>query len=516
MTGSPRALRTLLDRVSGIHSTVSASNDVRDVEIRGITANSRQVAPGDLFVAIPGSQADGHTFIADAVARGAAAVVVQRDPTGVLDVPIVRAENTRRLLAELASAWYDDPASRLRLIGITGTLGKTSTLMMLAAILERAGRRIGTIGSLGMRARGVMTGTGHTVPDPLVLHAGLAQLAAAQCEIAAMEVTSHALDQERVHGLRYELGIFTNLVPMEHADYHTSFREYVEVKSRFFEHLEPGAPLVYSSDDAVVRGMVRERWLPSIGCGERADSAVRIQLVELGSEGTRLMLIIPEALALGNGGTLEPQRIEITLRLLGRSSVTNAALAVTAALCLGASPRAAADALASFPPSRRRMEIMRHDGITVLDDTIGHPESLSALFDVVQKLPFRDLHVAVAVRGSRGEQINTLLAQSLAIWLGRVPAATLVITRSIDAADERNRVEDAEMEAFLAPLRQAGIPLVLCARLDETVHHVVDRARREDLILLLGAQGMDDAAAILRRLWDRDTPAGGDNDDAGH
>jgi UDP-N-acetylmuramoyl-L-alanyl-D-glutamate--2,6-diaminopimelate ligase len=499
---------TLLERVSGRHSVVSPSNDVRDVEIRGITANSRQVEPGDLFVAIPGSQADGHTFIADAVARGAAAVVVERDPNGALGVPVVRAGNTRRLLAELAATWYGDPASRLRLVGITGTLGKTSTLMMLAAILERAGRRIGTIGSLGVRAPGVTTGTGHTVPDPLVLHAGLAQLAAAECEIAAMEVTSHALDQERVHGLLYELGIFTNLVPMEHADYHASFREYVEVKSRFFEHLRPDAPLVYSSDDAVLRGMMRERWPSSIGCGERPDSAVQIQAVELGSNGTRVTLVIREALPLRNGGTLESQRIEIRLRLLGRPNVTNAALAVTAALCLGASPRDAAEALASFPPSRRRMEIIQRNGVTVLDDTIGHPESLSALFDVVQKLSFRELHVAVAVRGNRGEQINTLLAQSLAIWLGKIPAATLVITSSIDAADERNRVDDTELDAFLAPLQQAGIPLERCARLDEAVRFVVDRARPEDLILLLGAQGMDDGAAILRRAWD--------NDDAGH
>jgi UDP-N-acetylmuramoyl-L-alanyl-D-glutamate--2,6-diaminopimelate ligase len=500
MIGSPRTLRTLLGRASGLRWIDTAADEAADVEIRGITANSDHVRPGDLFVAITGSRADGHAFVGDAVARGAAAVVVERDLGADLSVPVVNAPNTRRLFAEVAAAWHGDPASDLRLVGITGTLGKTSTMMMLAAILERAGRGIGTIGSLGIRVGGVATGTGYTVPDPLGLHAGLARIAAAESEIAAMEVTSHALDQERIHGLLYDLGIFTNLLPMEHADYHASFREYVAVKCRFFDHLRPGAPLVYSSGDAVLRGVVRDRSLMWIGCGERPESVVRIEPIERGPNGTRLALSIREALPGLDGKGVEPQRMEISLHLLGRSNITNAALAVTAALCLGAPSAAAVEALASFPASRRRMEIIHRDGFTVLDDTTGHPDSLSALFDIVQKLSFRDLHIVFAVRGRRGEQINRLLAQTLAIWCQKIPAATLVVTQSTDTADDRNRVENGELEAFLAPLDQAGIQVEQRDRLDEAIGLVVDRAQSRDLILLLGAQGMDEGAAVFQRM----------------
>ena len=499
MTAPPRTLGALLERVADI-TWPRMGSDPRAVELRGIAASSDQVKPGDLFVAMMGSRTDGHSFIEDAIARGAVAILAEHYPRTDASMPVLITRSTRRVFAQIAAAWYGHPDRALRMVGITGTLGKTSTIMMLSAILEHAGRRIGTIGSLGIRVDGDVVETGHTVPDPLALHAGLARIAAANTELAAMEVTSHALDQERVHGLRYELGIFTNLVPMEHADYHASFREYVAVKCRFLDHLAPGAPLVYSRDDAVLRGIIRDRPITAIGCGVQPDASVRIEPIALEPTGTRLALTIGQPLAGVNGRVIEPQRIEMGLPLLGRSNLSNAALAVTGALCLGVDASAAAGALATIPPSRRRMEIIHRDGFTVLDDTIGHPDSLSALFDVVQQLSHRQLHVVFAVRGSRGEQINRLLGQTLAIWLARVPTATLVVTRSADTADARNRVEDAELEAFVAPLIDAGVELEQHHTLEEAMRRVIDRVGDGDLVLLTGAQGMDQGAEIFRRI----------------
>ncbi len=159
----PRLLSALLSRAPGLIDCGATADGWPEVEIRGICVSSDDVQPGDLFIAIAGSRADGHAFVHAAVDRGAAAVIVERDLADAFPVPIVRAVNTRRVLAELAAAWHGDPASSLRLVGITGTLGKTSTLMMLAAILERAGRRIGTIGSLGVGTGGPAAATGYTV-----------------------------------------------------------------------------------------------------------------------------------------------------------------------------------------------------------------------------------------------------------------------------------------------------------------------------------------------------------------
>jgi UDP-N-acetylmuramoyl-L-alanyl-D-glutamate--2,6-diaminopimelate ligase len=478
-------------------------------EITGITTDTRRVRPGNLFVAIPGTRLDGHDFLADAVARGAAAVVVERDVPRGLPVPVIRAPSSRRAYAELAAAWHGHPARALRLVGITGTLGKTSTLAMLGAILETAGRPAGTIGSLGVSVGGRVVDTGYTVPDPMVLQEALARFVRDGAELAAMEVTSHALDQDRVHGLSYELGIFTNLVPMEHAEYHRSFREYVSVKRRFLDLLEPGAPLVYSWDDPVLRGVARARGAIAIGCGERAGATVGVEPVALGADGTRVTLDVREAVPNVYGGSVQPQRIDLPLRLLGRSNVTDAALAAVAALCLGASVDAATHALREFPPARRRMEVIHRDGFTVLDDTVGHPDSVTALFEVLQKLQFRRLHVAFAIRGSRGEWINHLLAESLAIWAENVPPATLVVTSSAESADPRNRVAAAERDAFVAALEQASVPFEERSRLDDAVRLVLDRAGSGDVVLLLGAQGMDDGASIMHDVLGRRSTSSG-------
>jgi UDP-N-acetylmuramoyl-L-alanyl-D-glutamate--2,6-diaminopimelate ligase len=184
------------------------------------------------------------------------------------------------------------------------------------------------------------------------------------------------------------------------------------------------------------------------------------------------------------------------LRVHGGSGLYNGALAATAALCAGAPAQAVREALAAFPPPPRRMQIVHDGDFTILDDTVGHPESVSALFRVVRRIPHRRLHVAFAVRGRRGIEINRQIAKSLAIWSRRVPLSTLVVTSSVEAADERNRVDEAERAVFVEPLHAAGLPVVEAARLKDAVHQVLDRARDGDLVLLLGAQGMDRGAPI--------------------
>ncbi|CAN5576831.1 UDP-N-acetylmuramoyl-L-alanyl-D-glutamate--2,6-diaminopimelate ligase [soil metagenome] len=491
---SPQPLAELAQSVGGAQLPVEGG----ELLIHRISRDSRQVQPGDLFVAIRGTSADGNDAIPQAVANGALAVVVEREVENP-GVPVVRVENTRRAWAELAAAWYGHPAERLPLVGITGTLGKTSVLTMLEAILAEVGRRAGTIGSLGIRFGAEVEETGHTVPDALVLQRALARMIEGGAELAMMEATSHALSQERLHGLGFALGIFTNLVPLEHMEYHGSFEEYVKVKSLFFDHLRPGAPVVYAGGDRVVGALLEERGLPGIGCGAGDDAHVQIRRLGMDTERTRLSLRVQRPLPRLDGGQVEPSEFPLELRLLGRSHVTNAALAGTAALCLGADAQAVQGALDAFPPPRRRMEILHRGRFTVLDDTVGHPDSISAVFEVAEQLPHRRIHAVVAVRGQRGEEINQRTAGAIAIWTERVPLTSLIVTRSREAADERNRVEPEEHAAFTERLREGGCDFEEHERLDEAVELALGRAGEGDLVLLLGAQGMDAGAEIVRR-----------------
>ena len=474
-----------------------------DILVSGIASSSRDVVPGSIFVALRGTQRDGHDFLPDAVARGAAAVVVEPGFAASLAVPTFEVGNPRALLAELAANWHLRPAERLTLVGITGTVGKTSVLTMLEAALQAAAADAGVIGSLGLRIRGApQQETPYTSPDALLLHYWLARLVDAGCTLAAMEVTSHALVQGRVHGLRFDLGIFTNLIPLEHTEFHGTFRSYVQAKQRFFEHVRPGAPLLYNADDRAVRRLVRDSSAVPIGCGASRTAHVRVRDIDMDASGTRFTLQLRRPLPRVCGGEVAPFELPLRLRLLGRSSVANATLAASAALSLGVGPRDVAAAFARLEPARRRMQLLHGADFLILDDTTGHPESITAVFEVAGALRPRRLHVAYVVRGHRGARINEQLGATLAIWCAQLPTATLVVSRASDTADERNRVTDEEHAAFVAPLASAGVAYRDVDRLEDAVPAVLERAAPGDLVLLLGAQGMNEGQRIARAWLD--------------
>lgn len=497
MAERPRLLRDLL---RALPDGVSGGDD--PTRITFLTDDSRAVRPGSLFVAITGTARDGHDHLEEALSAGAAALVVERAPANAPGVPVIQVSDSRSALSRLAAEWHGRPAEALRLVGITGTVGKTSVLAMVEAILARAGRRVAAIGSLGASVRGRAQGTGHTTPGPLLLQEELARAKDEGAEVAAMEVTSHALAQERVHGLTFQLGIFTNLLPLEHEDYHGSFRGYVEAKRRFFDHLPRGAPLIHSSDSPALRGLLEDQELTMVGCGVSPEAALQVNRIEATLEGTGLWFSLQRPLRRLDGSQADPVSFALSLRLLGRANRFNATLAAAAALALGADPPHIQEALEALPPQRRRLELIRRDPFAVLDDTIGHPESVTALFETLQRLQFRRLHAVIAIRGRRGARINRALAQALAIWRRRVPVDTLVVTRAEGSADERNRVSEEERRAFVGALQEEGVEFRERDRLEDAVPEVLESAREGDLVLLLGAQGMNGGAEIARRWLD--------------
>ncbi len=468
-----------------------------ELEATSITSRSEEVRPGTLFVALPGTSADGHTFIADAARRGAAAILVERDVGGAFDVPLIRVSDARKALARLAARWYGRPAAELELVGITGTAGKTSTLCLFEAALIAAGTRVGSVGSLGINLDGrTLDRSSYTTPDPLLLHRELARLRDGGAELVAMEATSHALAQRRIHGLTFRMGIFTNLLPLEHSDYHPDFDDYVRSKTLFFEHLEPGAPLIYNRDDPVTRVLIPYWRLNGISVGTSNRSMVHLADTVTTATGTRYSIRVSSPLPRLAGGTVGPVDLDVRLQLLGPANRMNASLAAVAALCAGAEPREVKDALARFRPPHRRLQVIYRGRFTLLDDTVGHPDSISAFFDVVARLRPRHVHLVWAVRGQRGEEINRQNGETLAIWAERLKLETLVVTRSDGTADELNRVDDEEYEAALEPLQRAGLEVREVPRLEPAVLAALERASDGDLVALLGAQGMDSGQEI--------------------
>ncbi len=496
--GPARPVAPLLRGLTGVEAPAGAG----EVRARRIVFDAREVEPGDLFVALRGRRTDGHLFVGEAVRRGAAAVVVEHGAAVDAAAPAFRVPDTRRALAELAAAWYGWPGRRLRLVGITGSFGKTGTLNMLDAILGRAGVCAGIIGSdfLGMR----LPGEPHepqqlTTPDPLALHDALARVAAAGCTVCAMEVTSQGLVQDRIHGLDFALGVFTCIAPLEHGDYHGSFRRYVEAKSRFLDHVRPDGVVVYPRDERIVGRLVEASPVTGVACGPGRGASVRVRRRRHGARGCSILLDVARPIPTVDGGTVPPGRIPIGLGLLGRSNARNAALAAVAGLCLGASPEQVREGLAAVRPPPRRLQYERCGRFALLDDTATHPDALCVLFDVVAGLRRNRVHLVAAIRGGRGVELNRRYGETIAIWSRRLRFDSLTATSSREAVDAANRVADDEREAFLDALRVGGVDVVHHDRLDDAIRHTLDRISDRDLLVLIGTQGMHGGAELVRR-----------------
>jgi UDP-N-acetylmuramoyl-L-alanyl-D-glutamate--2,6-diaminopimelate ligase len=494
-----------------------------DPEITALTEDSRRVRPGTLFVAVRGTQLDGHAYIADAVTRGAAAIVAERTGAIPSGVPVVRVPSSRAALALLAARFHRTASSALALIGFTGTFGKTSTSEILRALLDAGGGQTGVLGSLGARYRDFYDpGLGLTTPAPVELHRALRGFLGAGATTVIMEVTSHALMLGRVDGLRFDGGLLGAIMPGEHTDFHRTYEDYVEAKRLFVAHLKPTALLAHDADNLAARQVAssrhqrrsadqaalhaRHRHHDAPAPPEPDEPAAESRTIGLSLEGRDADVQVDDASLDGAGtsftlrGPLLGAQSGMRMRtpLLGRGHLRNVALALTYALGVGLPVSAAAPVVAALSPLRRRMETYEVDGRLVLDDTAAHPDSFRAAFDVAASLPRRQLAVVYAVRGRRGVETNRQNALALADLCSIHGAEPLIVTSSVDASGPADVVMPAEIDATRQALVSRGRRFVWQEALADALTEALQRTSAGDLLLLVGAQGMNDAKALLR------------------
>ena len=470
---------------------LSSPDDV-DPEISGISEDSRRISPGILFVAVPGSALDGHAYIPQAIAQGAAAVAVERAGAVPPNVPCIRVPSARRALADLAARFYGSPPASLHLIGFTGTFGKTSTSEILRSLLEAGGEATGVIGSLGAHyGRFSDPSRGLTTPAPPEMHRSLRRIADAGARTVIVEVTSHALRMERVRGLVFGGGLVAAILPGEHTDFHRSYDDYVGAKRLFLDHLSTDATLAYDADNLAARQLAaasatkRTTGLSVDG----AEADLRILNVALDQHGASF-----DVKARSTGA---PGSVRMHSALLGRGHVRNAALALTYALATGVPAATAGEVLTTIRPLPRRMERYDIAGRSVLDDTAAHPDSLAAAFDVARLLPARLIVVVYALRGSRGTDINRRNALAVADLSFVHGVSHLIVTAATDRTAEADRVSAAEVDVARQAFVERGRRFVWHDALDAAAHEALRRSQRGDLVVLLGAQGMNDGRAML-------------------
>jgi UDP-N-acetylmuramoyl-L-alanyl-D-glutamate--2,6-diaminopimelate ligase len=443
------------------------------------------VQPGDLFLAVPGTRADGRAFLAGALARGAAALLYEADgfepdarAAGAIGVP-----NLRSHVGAIADRFYGSPSHKLKVVGVTGTNGKTTTTHLLAQVLDGAGRRCGLIGTLGSGFPGALDPAQHTTPDAVSVHRLMAGFVAAGAQAVCMEVSSHALDQARVAGVAFDIAVFTNLT-RDHLDYHGDMDSYAAAKARLFDfpHLEAA---VINADDRFGQALIertRDR-LRVVSFGlENGD--VRARRVQPTSAGLLLHVVTPQGEA------------ELKSPLLGRFNAANL-LAVLAVLLTAGMPLAeAVAAVARARPVAGRMERFGGDSRPLVVVDYAHtPDALDKALAALREHTAGKLVCVFGCGGDRDRGKRPLMGA-----IAERLADVVILTND----NPRHEQPQAIIDEIVRGMRTT--PNTVPDRV-QAIRAALAEARRGDIVLVAG-KGHEDYQQIGDRrvpYSDRDT-----------
>ncbi|PKQ28199.1 MAG: UDP-N-acetylmuramoyl-L-alanyl-D-glutamate--2,6-diaminopimelate ligase, partial [Candidatus Anoxymicrobium japonicum] len=374
-----------------------------DREITRLAYDSRLVEEGDAFFCIKGLVTDGHEYVIEAVSRGAGAIFVERDMEIPLSegVTVVRAPDTRFALAKCAAKYYGYPSERLKLIGVTGTNGKTTTCYLVENIFKQAGRVTGLIGTIENHIGEIVEAVTRTTPESLDLQRLLKRMVDEGVEVAVMEVSSHALDLHRVSGCRFESVAFTNLT-QDHLDFHISIEEYFGAKRRLFEGEDFGADrkAIINIDDSFGRRLIEETSLPSWSFGIDARADVRAGDVVVSSGGNRFTLARQE------------KSIEIATHLKGRFNIYNCLAAAAVAFEMGLDGDMIARGLETlvFVPGRFE-EIECGQTFTAIVDYAHTPDGIRNLLEACREVSDGRVIIVVGCGGDRDRSKRPLMGR---------------------------------------------------------------------------------------------------------
>ena len=342
-----------------------------EVEITGVNIDSRKIREGHLFIAIPGTQVDGHKFIPKAIELGAAAILCENIPDNQEpDVTYIAVKSTEDSVGKVATQFYGDPSSKLKLVGVTGTNGKTTIATLLYNMFRKFGHKCGLLSTVCNYIEGEAIPADHTTPDPIELNHLLAQMVEAGCEYAFMECSSHAIAQKRIGGLRFAGGIFTNLT-RDHLDYHGTFENYRDAKKAFFDGLDKDAFAITNADDKNGAVMVQNCKAQIKTYSTRTMADFKAKIIECHFEGMYIDI---------NGK-------EVGVQFIGKFNVSNLLAVYGAAVMLGKKPEDILIVLSTLKSVNGRLEpIHSPEGYTAVVDYAHTPDALENVLSAIHEV----------------------------------------------------------------------------------------------------------------------------------
>ncbi|MCD7713339.1 MAG: UDP-N-acetylmuramoyl-L-alanyl-D-glutamate--2,6-diaminopimelate ligase [Prevotella sp.] len=436
-----------------------------DVEITGVNIDSRRIGKGHLFVAVKGTQTDGHRFISAAIEKGAVAVLCEQLPEDMRDdITYIETSSTEAATGFVATAFYGYPSQKLRLVGVTGTNGKTTIATLLYQMFRKMGHKCGLLSTVCNYIDGEALPADHTTPDPIELNKLLHDMVAVECEYAFMECSSHAIDQQRIGGLTFEGGIFTNLT-RDHIDYHKTFENYRDAKKKFFDALSRKAFAITNADDRNGAVMVQNCKARIRTYGIRSMADFKARILECHFEGMYL----------------EIDGREVGVQFIGKYNVSNLLAVYGAAVMLGKPADDILLVLSTLKSVSGRMEYIRSaDGKTAVVDYAHTPDAIVNVIQALREVMNGkgELITVCGCGGNRDKGKRPIMAREA------VKASDKVILTS-----DNPRLEDPDailddMEAGLSNEQKKAVFRITDRR--QAIRTATALARPGDVILVAG------------------------------
>lgn len=444
-----------------------------NIEITGIEVDSRQVKPGDLFIALRGFTVDGHEYIAQAVEKGAAAVLVEQSISN-LSIPVIEVKDTRKALAIVSTKFYRYPTKEMKLIGVTGTNGKTTTTYLIEQLLTDAGHKTGVIGTIQMKVGEKTFPVKNTTPDILDLQKSFRMMRDEGCEYSVIEVSSHALSLGRTWGSQFRIGVFTNL-SQDHLDFHETMEKYKEAKGLLFSQLanqygdepEDHAYAVLNADDEASKyyAQITPAQVITYGIDQAAD--VQAKYIQISPEGMEFEL-----------HTFRGIR-QVKTKLIGKFNVYNLLAAISTALIEGISLDQIVESITKISGVNGRFEPV-HAGqdFTVIVDYAHTPDSLENVLRTIREFAGKRVTCVVGCGGDRDRSKRPLMAQ----------IATRYSDWSVFTSDNP-RTEDPEaiLRDMVAGVKDENLnEYTVIPDRREAIYVAIEKAKPGDIVLIAG------------------------------
>lgn len=342
-----------------------------DIDVEGVNIDSRLIRQSHLFIALKGTQTDGHAYIDKAIELGANAILCENMPNNKKeDVTYITVKSTTDVVGKVASRFYGEPSTKVKLVGVTGTNGKTTIATLLYNMFRAMGHKCGLLSTVCNYIEDEPVAASHTTPDPIALNALLARMVDAGCEYVFMECSSHAIDQKRIGGLRFAGGLFTNLT-RDHLDYHKTFENYRDAKKMFFDNLTPDAFAITNADDKNGLIMVQNCKAKVKTYSTRAMADFKARLIECHFEGMYL----------------EIDGHEVGVQFIGKFNVSNLLAVYGAAIMLGKEPEDVLLILSTLKSVSGRLEPIRSaEGYTAIVDYAHTPDALENVLNAINEV----------------------------------------------------------------------------------------------------------------------------------